>query len=535
MDNELIAREHERRKAKLAEYQNSPEYRRKLFERLKIQDACNRSAEAKIYALAACKKDPVFFINNFCWTPNDKYDQYHFPFILFPFQEDYVNWLVDHVRNGRDGLVEKSREMGATWVTMTVFYWMWLFDDNFNGLIGSYKEALVDDKTKDSLFGMLDYNLKTTPKWMLPRKFNFKNHRTSLKLTNPENQNILKGDTMNRAFGRGPRKTVVFMDEGAHWEYFQDAWTSSGDTTNCRITASTPYGYNAYAQLRDSGIDVMTLHWRLHPLKDDEWYNYERSRRTEEEVAQELDISYVKSQVGRVYPEWDLVEFGDYPFDPELPLFCSWDFGKSDDTAMIWWQRPREGKIRVIDVYWNNGKTIDFYIPFVTGVIPSDGYKYTNRDLELIESHKYWPTGTHFGDPAGRFGNQVVNQTVIGVLRDAGIYVNFREDWKYFNKRRDAAKLLMRDNLVVNDNSRTRYLKVCMINSRYPEVTRQGMRVTNSKDLKPVHDQYSHLRSSFEYGALGLMGAGTASLKVHDKFDFKSKSKNGIRRRYVPY
>lgn len=513
-----------RREELLAQYQASDEYKKKLVDRLKINDACNRSNEAKIYAMAACKADPVFFINNFCWTPNDKYAQYHFPFILFEFQEDYVKWLNDHINEGRDGLVEKSREMGVTWLTTTLFLWKWLFDDNFNALIGSYKQEIVDDKSKDSLFGMLDYNLRSLPKWMLPRKFRFITHRTAMKIVNPENMNIIKGDTMNPEFGRGSRRTVVLLDEGAHWEYFQDAWDSCGDTTNCRITVSTPLGYNSFAALRESGIDVKRLHWALHPLKDDAWYQYEKSRRTEDNVAQELDISYNKSQKGRVYPDWDQVTLGDYPYDPSLPLFCSWDYGKADPTAMIWWQRNPDNSYRIIDCYWNNNKLIDFYVPFVTGVLPSDGYKYADRDLELIKSHAQWPKGTHFGDPAGRFGNQVVNKTVFDVLRDNGIFVNFRDEWKEFDKRVTSAKMIMRK-LYVNNTPRTKYLNICMLNSKYPEQKSGGGTIINSRNLTPKHDEYSHLRSAFEYGALGLLNYSSSKPQIYDKFKKFSTSK----------
>ena len=181
-DIELLDVEAKRRQAVLEAYQNSEDYKTKILQRRNIVDSCERSNESKAYALFVCKSDPVFFINNFLWTPNDKYEQYHFPFILFPFQEEYIHWLNDHIDTGRDCLVEKSREMGVTWVTLSLFLWKWLFNDNFNALIGSYKETLVDDKTKDSLFGMLDYNLRQIPKWMLPRKFNIKNHRTGMKL-----------------------------------------------------------------------------------------------------------------------------------------------------------------------------------------------------------------------------------------------------------------------------------------------------------------------------------------------------------------
>lgn len=529
----LAQREQERREERLRQYQHSDEYRQKLLTRLQIHDACSRDNESKMWALAACKKDPVFFINNFLWTPNDKYTQYDFPFVLFPIQEEYVRWLVDKIRNGEDGLAEKSREMGATWIATAVMLWFWLFEDNFNALLGSYKQELVDDKTKDSLFGMIDYNIRVLPKWMLPKRFDFLKHRTRMKLINPESNNVIKGDTMNPEFGRGSRRTVVFMDEGPFWEYFQDAWDAAADTTNCRITVGTPNGRNSFWRLRtdeELKIDVMRLHWSDHPLKDQQWYEFEKSRRTPEQVAQELDINYNKSQQGRVYPEWEEVAKGEFPYDPQLPLYVSWDFGRSDDTAIIWWQRASDGTLVIVDCYWNTGKTIDFYVPFITGILPSDGYGYTTRDFEVIEEHRGWHKGTHFGDPSGRFQNQVTNATVLSVLRDNGIHVNFRDDWKKFSLRIPAARQVMMGGLKVHQNRRTKHLDTCMAMAQFGEVTRGGMTIVNSKGMEPKHDATSHLRSSFEYGALGITENSRTIRRVRDRKSVTPRAINGRRR-----
>jgi len=42
-------------------------------------------------------------------------------------------------------------------------------------------------------------------------------------------------------------------------------------------------------------IKKFRLHWRLHPLKTQEWYEKQKKQRTKLEVAQELDISYDNS------------------------------------------------------------------------------------------------------------------------------------------------------------------------------------------------------------------------------------------------
>lgn len=511
------------------EWQASDYYKEKLIQRLQIGDACRNSREARIMTEQLCREDPVFFIEMFGFTydPRGQHEPHHLPFILFDYQKDVIGWILSHIRDGKDGLIEKSRDMGVTWLLVWVFYWMWLFADDkssvvksFSGLLGSYKEVLVDDRAVNSMFGMLDYCIQSTPKWLLPKRFKFKDNRHKLKLVNPQNFNIISGDTMNPDFSRGSRRSVVFMDEGASWEYFKDAWESAGDTTPCRITCSTPKGRNQFSRLKESGkIDVLTIHWKLHPLKDSEWYEYQKQRRTDEDIAQELDISYHRSQEGRVYPEWDNVVWGSYPYNDSLPLYVSWDFGNADDTAIIWFQYDGR-EIRIIDAYSNRGKTIDFYIPFVTGIISSDSTQYSKSDYEVINLHKNWKSAIHFGDPAGRFKNQVVNKSVMDVLREYNIHVNFREDAKDFQTRRTETKLFLRKT-VVNKNDRTDDLGIAIENAAYPMVRSGGAEEVRS--LKPKHDWTSHYRSSLEYAAVNFNRIHSRERTVFDKFQRKER------------
>lgn len=517
------------------DYLHSGEYQEKLVKRLELNDAGDRRAEARTYLWHLCARpdNPVegakFFINTFGWTmdPRPERSPKHLPFITFPYQDTVIRDFIEHTDNSRDWLIEKSRDMGISWL---VFVWMpiwyWLFRDGINMLVGSYKEDLVDNRTIDSLFGKIDYSILSLPKWMLPRGFRLDKHRTHMRLSNPANGNLITGDTMNADFGRGARKTAILFDELGSWDYAKDAWESTADSTSCRIANSTPKGYNFYAMLRESGIDVSTYHWKDHPLKDEQWYVYEQNRRSEEEVAQELDISYTKSREGRVYPEWSEqnVEKGFFPYDENLPLFVGWDFGKTDDTAIIWAQEER-GRLRIVDTYRKSGKNIDFFVPFITGVINSDlaeKYQYTAEELELIRSHGEWRTkGTHYGDPAGRFVNAVSDETVFSVLRKHGIFVNFKDHWKEFKIRKRATKALLNGGINLNHNPRTSYFNICILNAAYPKVKHEGMEIIRSD--KPKHDSTSHYRSALEYLALGLEEISTGThKKPYDKFPKKT-------------
>ena len=75
---------------------------------------------------AACHGDIIFWINNFCWTKDPRKNAI-IPITLYEFQEEYILNLVSHIKNKRDILIEKSRDMGITWCTLYTFQWYWLF------------------------------------------------------------------------------------------------------------------------------------------------------------------------------------------------------------------------------------------------------------------------------------------------------------------------------------------------------------------------------------------------------------------------
>lgn len=537
LEEATTADETARRKRIFEEYQFSPAYQDKLTKRVRINHRCFTDPEARKLIYSSFKKSEtvdqmvescIEFIENFGFTfdPRPQANPHDLPFILFDFQREAIKWMIEHIESGQDGLIEKSRDMGISWtVFVYVPVWYWLFRDGTNILLGSYKEALVDNKSKDSLFGMIDYAIMSLPKWMMPRGWNKDKHRTQMKIVNPMTWSQITGDTMNGDFGRGARKTVVLFDELGSWDYAKDAWEASGASTACRIANSTPKGYNYFAMLRDSGIDVLTLHWKKHPLKDDQWYEYEKSRNSPETVAQELDISYNKSQTGRVYPEWNetTVTMDYFPYNPEWPLYVFWDYGNTDDTAIIWCQKnPENGKLRVVDSYSASGKVIGYFVPLITGMVTETGYLYSREEMIMITDHKRYRRATHFGDPAGRFKNSVVDQTVFSVLRDNNIIVNFKDSWKEFGQRKTAARTLINRGIEVNENMRTKYLNLCMLNASYPKVKNSGMEQINS--MKPKHDHTSHLRSAFEYGALGLKETSNSYREVYDKFKPKTNS-----------
>lgn len=228
----------------------------------RVEMLVHAQTDPKIQAvhMELCRRDPVYWFNNFCWTFDPRKTIPDIPFVLYDYQEWFLDELINCVDNQEDLLIEKSRDMGVSWMIVLGFQYLWLFKTGYNFHIGSRREAEVDQALIDpaeTLFGKFRYNLYRLPTWMQPPVNDKK-----LNIQNVSNQNLFTGESSNPSFARGARKRAVLFDELAFWESADAAWASASQTTNCRIALSTPYGEsNKYAKLAmDPNNDVLVFH-----------------------------------------------------------------------------------------------------------------------------------------------------------------------------------------------------------------------------------------------------------------------------------
>lgn len=202
----------------------------------------------------------------------------HVPFITWPVQDDAFEQLHEAVLNGKDVLIDKSRDMGASWICLTLATWAWLFMPNSQMLLTSRVEDLVDRRgDPDTLFWKIDYILQNVPDWMLPGPREYFERggicRNHMLIVNPETDSSISGQATTGHVGRGGRRTFVLFDEMASMQQAQDAWRSAADTTSCRIANSTPIGPGTeFSRLRNQGVmtdnpKVITLGYWDHPQK----------------------------------------------------------------------------------------------------------------------------------------------------------------------------------------------------------------------------------------------------------------------------
>lgn len=308
------------------------DYRENVIHRAKLLNAATLDDKMKQDLYTVCSRDILYWINHFCFTKDPRRKPDILPFITYDFQDKHILEMQKAIENGEDIIIEKSRDMGASWMVIYGFLWFWLFKKGSDFRVGSRKEDFVDKiGDLDTLLEKVRFCLMRLPIWMLPQGFSFDKHATYMKIQNPANGNTIIGESANEHFGSGGRRKAILLDEFAKWDnsVAYAAWTSTADVSPCRICLSTPVGSgNKFAELAKgtkNKIKKISLHWTLHPLKAEgayymdgstkipvppekanelwnmgvkvrsPWYDAECERRSESDIAQELDIDYLAS------------------------------------------------------------------------------------------------------------------------------------------------------------------------------------------------------------------------------------------------
>ena len=472
--------------------------------RLYLLEAADKDQELQRLIIEKCRKDVKWFVDMFCWTYDPREPEPHKPFILWPKQRELIDFLDILYNRSQTGekinvVIDKPRGVGVSYVILIWLLHKYLFV-YFTARIGSRKEDYVDKKgDADTLFYKLDYNINRLPKWLKQD-----NERAYMILKN--DRNSIVGESANPDFGRGGRKNAIFFDEYGFWDWAKSSWESSGESTNMRIAVSTPpeSGKDSHFYKLLTGqagrVEKFEFDYTDDPRRDSKWLEQAKETKSEEEFAREVLKSFEGTTEGKVYAislrQADLTQVD---YNPELPLFISWDFGL-DSVAMIWWQKDfRLNKVKMIDCYDNTNKSMDFYIPFVTGVVESGLHTYSEAEIGLVERHKQWSkTITHFGDPDVAKRNLINKDSVKDFLYRKGIYVQSQPfGGREWNDLKQKTLLLFR-RLEINEN-RCEPVLSALRNAKYPQI-RAGSQRTN-EPIKPIHDYTSHFRTSVEYFA----------------------------------
>lgn len=232
------------------------------------------------------------------------------PYIRFkawPKQREILDWLGERVDEAEEGLWEKSRDTGATYLCAVFALHRWLFVDGFKTTFGSRKVDYVDKKDNpDSIFAKIRIMLYRLPAELLPEGFNPVQHDNYMRLVNPTSGAVISGEG-GEDMGRGGRSSLYVVDEAAFVPNAETVEKALSGNTDCVIWVSSVNGMgNLFARKRHSILkshQIVRLHWRDDPRKTEEWATAKEASFSDPTTwPSEYDIDYTASLEGVCIP-----------------------------------------------------------------------------------------------------------------------------------------------------------------------------------------------------------------------------------------
>jgi len=299
---------------------------------------------------------------------------------------------------------------------------------HFRALNISRKEQKVDDggqnSTTDSLHGKIRFMYER-----LVGAETFPLKIKHLSLVNPASGATIIGEAAGTNAGRGGTFLCGLWDETASTERGHAIYAAWEQAVRCPHYLSTPQGksnFFAYSGSIDS-LQQVRHHWTIHPVKGagkhlchggmthpghneaclggewrSAWYEEQCKRLTPELVAQELDISYERSTLGRAFPEFDATQQAvpDLRAEPGGVFVVSIDPGVTTAAAVLlqFVDAPGVRECRVMDAWKGHDATTATYAELIR--------RWEERFGKLQVT----------GDPSGFSRNLTYGESVFGEL-----------------------------------------------------------------------------------------------------------------------
>jgi hypothetical protein len=248
--------------------------------------------EEQILEYQKCSKDPVYFIDNYCYIIT--LDHGIQPFKLYDCQKEKVKVIHEN----RKVILMEGRQQGKTQSSVAYILWYTLFQEAKNVAILANKETAAREAM--SRYQMMYENL---PIWM----------QQGIKVWNKGDIELENGSKVftsaTTASGiRGKSVNMLYIDEAAiipnniAEAFFTSVYPviSAGVTTKILIT-STPLGYNHFWKFwndaenkRNDFVPLQIPYWRI-PGRDEKWADEQKRLLGELKYNQEVLCTFLGS------------------------------------------------------------------------------------------------------------------------------------------------------------------------------------------------------------------------------------------------
>lgn len=261
--------------------------------RLKLLERCSANPRYRAAVVEMCRTDILFYINCFVYQYNPFLIGNEVgPFITWDFQDDAFRTMLSAVEDQRDLVIEKSREMGASWMCLILMDWIAKFQPNKQlGMISRDADA-VESPSPDSLMWKLDFMSEKQPEWLTGEITRRKMNRKYLR----SKSQVAAEASTGKAFVGG-RAMMIFADEFSQFREGYDFLHRTADSSRCRIFNFTHTGASGAAFDLSERTDIrkLRMHWSQHPRKRPGLYRFD----VEKQHVVNLDRGY---EHGADYP-----------------------------------------------------------------------------------------------------------------------------------------------------------------------------------------------------------------------------------------
>lgn len=308
---------------------------------------------SEVEDILRCTADPFYFI--LTWLKIIHQGRGLVGFNLYGFQKAV---LKEFILN-RFVISLKPRQMGLSTLTCAYILWMALFHPNKRILIISIKASVAA-----AMLRKIKHMYQHLPRHLQMEVVNGTDANsvgTSTELRLANGSEIAVSAATEDA-GRSEALALLVMDEVAFQRYASSIWGSAQQTlaTGGRaILISTAFGVgnffhnmwvNAVQGL--NGFKPLLLNWKMHPERDQAWYDLQRRLMGEKRTAQEIDCDFLKSG----YNVFDVTKIKaiEDRLNERPPIE-----ERLNGTLKIY-QRPMDGELYTVGADVATGKARDF-------------------------------------------------------------------------------------------------------------------------------------------------------------------------------
>ena len=259
---------------------------------LKKANTAIEFTQENIIEFLKCKKDPVYFANNYIKIVS--LDEGLVPFKQYPFQKK----LIQNFHENRFNICKMPRQTGKSTTVVSYLLHYAIFNDNVNIAILANKASTARD-----LLGRLQLAYENLPRWMQQGIISW--NKGSLEI---ENGSKISANSTSSSAVRGGSYNVIFLDEFAFIpnhiadDFFASVYPtiSSGQKTKV-IIVSTPRGMNHFyrmwhdAERGKNEYKPTDVHWSEVPGRDEAWKEQTIANTSEQQFKVEFECEFLGS------------------------------------------------------------------------------------------------------------------------------------------------------------------------------------------------------------------------------------------------